>query len=51
MNPFVDAHLAAIVENNRFLETVVTSPLGLHSDIKMLRESLSVPLGIGPSAR
>lgn len=44
MNPFVDAHLAAIVENNRLLETVVTSPLGLHSDIKMLRESLSIPL-------
>ena len=44
MNPFVDAHLAAIVEGNRFLETVVTSPLGLHSDIKMLRESLSIPL-------
>ena len=44
MNPFVDAHLAAIVENNRLLEMVVTSPLGLHSDIKMLRESLSIPL-------
>ena len=44
MNPFVDAHLAAIVESNRFLETVVTSPLGLHSDLKMLRESLSIPL-------
>ena len=44
MSPFVDAHLAAIVESNRFLETVVTSPLGLHSDIKMVRESLSNPL-------
>ncbi len=44
MNPFVDAHLAAIVESNRFLETVVTSPLGLRSDITMLRESLSIPL-------
>ncbi len=44
MNPFVDAHLATIVESNRFLETVVTSPLGLHSDIKMLRESLPIPL-------
>ena len=44
MNPFVEAHLAAIVENNRLLETAVTSPLGLRSDIKMLRESLSTPL-------
>ena len=44
MNPFVDAHLAAIVESNRFLETVVTSPLGLHSDIKMLRESLAISM-------
>ena len=44
MNPFVNAHLTAIVENNRFLETVVTSPLGLYSDVKMLRESLPTKL-------
>ena len=44
MNPFVNAHLAAIVESNRFLETVVTSPLGLYSDVKMLRESLPTEL-------
>ena len=44
MNPFVNAHLAAIVESNRFLETVITSPLGLYSDVKMLRESLPIEL-------
>ena len=40
MNPVVDIHMQSLVEHIRLLEAVVTAPLGLYSDIKMLRESL-----------
>lgn len=40
MNPIVDVHLRSLAEHIRLLEAVVTAPLGLYSDIKMLRESL-----------
>ena len=43
MNPFVLTQVQAIIEGVRLLEAFVTAPLGLHSDIKMLRESLSLP--------
>lgn len=43
MNPFVDSQVRSLVENIRLLEVFVTAPLGLHSDIKMLRESLALP--------
>lgn len=40
MNPVVAIHMQSLVEHIRLLEAVVTAPLGLYSDIKMLRESL-----------
>jgi thiamine-phosphate pyrophosphorylase len=40
MNPFVAAQTLALVENIRLLEAFVTAPLGLYSDIRMLREAL-----------
>ncbi len=40
MNPFVAAQTHALVENIRLLEAFVTAPLGLYSDIRMLREAL-----------
>lgn len=43
MNPFIDVHLHAIVEDIRLLEAYVTAPLGLYSDLRMLRESLPMP--------
>ena len=43
MNPFVAAHVQSIIESLRLLEAFVTAPLGLYSDIKMLRESLPFP--------
>ena len=43
MIPFVTARIQAIIEDIRLLETFVTAPLGLYSDIKMLRESLPFP--------
>ncbi|MCH8061041.1 MAG: thiamine phosphate synthase [Chloroflexi bacterium] len=43
MNPFVSSHLKAMIEDIRLLEAFVTQPLGLFSDIKMLRESLTFP--------
>lgn len=43
MVPFVAAQVQAIIEGIRLLESFVTAPLGLHSDIKMLRESLHLP--------
>ncbi len=43
MIPFVNAHVHAIVENIRLLESTITAPLGLYSDIKMLREALPFP--------
>ena len=43
MNPFVGAQIQAVVEGIRLLESYVTAPLGLYSDIKMLRESMPYP--------
>lgn len=40
MNPIVDVQLRLLAEHIRLLEAVITAPLGLYSDIKMLRESL-----------
>ena len=40
MNPTADIHIQSLVEHIRLLEAFVTAPLGLYSDIKMLRESL-----------
>ena len=40
MNPFVAGQLHSAIEDIRLLEAFVTAPLGLYSDIKMLRESL-----------
>tara|TARA_Y100000590_G_scaffold371958_1_gene434640 strand:+ start:7351 stop:8352 length:1002 start_codon:yes stop_codon:yes gene_type:complete len=42
MLPIVQSEMTALLENLRLLETLVTAPLGLHSDIKMLRQSLPV---------
>ena len=42
MNPYAEAQLAALIEGIRLLEVYVTAPLGLYSDIRMLRESLDV---------
>ena len=41
--PFVASQVSAVIEGIRLLESFVTAPLGLHSDIKMLRESLPFP--------
>jgi thiamine-phosphate pyrophosphorylase len=43
MLPIVKTHLDALVEDLRLLEILVTGPLGLYSDIKMLRESMPLP--------
>ena len=43
MIPFVAAQVKAIIEDIRLLESFVTVPLGLYSDIRMLRESLRFP--------
>ena len=40
MNPIIAIHMQSLVEHIRLLEAVLTAPLGLYSDIKMLRESL-----------
>ena len=40
MNPYLKTQVQAVIEGIRLLETFVTAPLGLYSDIKMLRESL-----------
>ena len=40
MNPYIAAQTNALVEGIRLLEVYVTAPLGLYSDIKMMRESL-----------
>lgn len=40
MSYFVTSQVQAVIEGIRLLEAIVTSPLGLYSDIKMLRESL-----------
>ena len=43
MVPFIASQIQATIEGIRLLETVVTAPLGLYSDIRMLRESLPFP--------
>ena len=43
MNPFVAVQVQSAIEDIRFLEAFITAPLGLYSDIKMLRESLPFP--------
>ena len=43
MNPYLQAQMNALVEGIRLLEVYVTAPLGLYSDIKMMRESLDAP--------
>ena len=43
MNPYVEAQTRALIEGIRLLEVYVTAPLGLYSDIKMMRESLAIP--------
>ena len=40
MNPYIQAQTTALVEGIRLLEVLITAPLGLYSDIKMMRESL-----------
>ena len=40
MNPYVAAQVHALTENIRLIEAFVTAPLGLYSDIRMLREAL-----------
>ena len=43
MNPFATTQTQALIEGLRLLECFVTAPLGLYSDIRMLRESMSFP--------
>ena len=43
MNPYIQAQVNALVEGIRLLEVFITAPLGLYSDIKMMRESLPFP--------
>ena len=43
MNPYIAAQISALVEGIRLLEVYVTAPLGLYSDLKMMRESLPFP--------
>jgi thiamine-phosphate pyrophosphorylase len=40
VNPYIAAQTSALVEGIRLLEVYVTAPLGLYSDLKMMRESL-----------
>ena len=40
MNPFVASQLNILVEDLRLLEAYITAPLGLYSDLRMLREAL-----------
>ena len=42
-NPYIEAQTRAFVEGARLLEVCVTEPLGLHADIRMMRESLNLP--------
>ncbi|MCL0029320.1 thiamine phosphate synthase [Dehalococcoidia bacterium] len=43
MNPYITAQTTALLEGLRLLEAYVTAPLGLYSDIRMMRESLPFP--------
>ena len=41
--PFIAAQIQSLIEDIRLLEAFVTAPLGLYSDVKMLREALPFP--------
>ena len=41
--PFIASQIRSLVEDIRLLEAFVTAPLGLYSDVKMLREALPFP--------
>ncbi len=43
MNPYAEAQLNALIEGIRLLEVYVAAPLGLYSDLRMMRASLGVP--------
>jgi len=43
VDPFVAVQVQSIIEDLRLLEAFVTAPLGLHSDIRMLRQSVPLP--------
>jgi thiamine-phosphate pyrophosphorylase len=43
VTPFVSSHVRSIIESLRLLESFVTAPLGLYSDIKMVREAMPFP--------
>jgi len=40
MNPFLQSQISTLIESLRLIEASITAPLGLHSDIKMLRQAL-----------
>ena len=43
MNPFAESQVRSLVESIRLLEVLVTAPLGLHSDLRMLRGAIDDP--------
>ena len=43
MGPFIAAQVQGIIEDIRLLEAFVTAPLGLYSDIRMLRQAILLP--------
>jgi len=43
MNPFAESQVRSLVESIRLLEVLVTAPLGLYSDLKMLRGAINDP--------
>ena len=42
MNPFANSQVRSLVESVRILERCVTAPSKLHSDLRMIRESLDL---------
>ena len=48
VNPFVAAQVQSLIEDIRLLEVLVTAPLGLHSDLRMLRQSIPLPQAADP---
>ena len=43
MGPFAATQVQALIEDIRLLEAFVTAPLGLYSDLRMLRQSMELP--------
>ena len=43
MEPFVATQVQVLIEDLRLLEAFVTAPLGLYSDLRMLRQSIGLP--------